>query len=274
MNIYNIIIPSRFLGKNRSICFSHNKTNFTIYMTTDYQLSPNYNDRPDGTLIDTIILHYTGMETAQDALSRMCDPKAEVSAHYVILEDGEIIPLVPENKRAWHAGISHWRGKENINDTSIGIELVNPGHEFGYREFPARQMDSLLMLMEELFTRHPISVRNVVGHADIAPSRKSDPGELFNWEMLASMHMTMWPDMPADIEEKSLLKPGDNNDDVKLLQTKLQQLGYNITPDGDYSIQTCYCVVAFQRHFTPTNVGDVWHNEAELALSALLAQYS
>lgn len=145
--------------------------------------SPNFNERIGYAAPNMIVLHYTGMKTAKDALERLCDPAAEVSAHYVIDEDGTLYQLVDEEKRAWHAGVSKWDGETDINSASIGIELVNPGHEFGYRAFPAAQMEALAKLCKDIMTRHDI--QTVLGHSDIAPERKQDPGELFDWQWLA-----------------------------------------------------------------------------------------
>lgn len=160
-------------------------------------LSPNFNDRPSGAAIDMLVLHYTGMRSCGEALARLCDESAEVSAHYLIDEDGSVHRLVAEGKRAWHAGLAHWRGETNINDRSIGIELVNPGHEFGYRPFPPDQMTSLVALSLDVLERHPIPARNVVGHSDVAPRRKQDPGEHFNWARLAKAGIGLWPDAMA-----------------------------------------------------------------------------
>lgn len=146
--------------------------------------SPNFNNRPVGMEINSIIIHYTGMKTCQDALDRLCDPVSKVSAHYQIDEDGTIYQLVDPTKRAWHAGVSAWGELENFNDFSIGIELVNPGHEFGYRAFPEIQIDALIDLMKQLYAQFPIKLELVLGHSDIAPSRKQDPGELFPWDRL------------------------------------------------------------------------------------------
>ena len=143
--------------------------------------SPNFGPRPPGAAIDMVILHYTGMRTAEEALERLCDPDAEVSAHYAIDEDGEILRLVDESRRAWHAGQSCWRGDTDINDRSIGIELVNPGHEFGYRAFPEPQMTALEELLGDIVRRRGIAPARILGHSDVAPARKRDPGELFDW---------------------------------------------------------------------------------------------
>jgi len=155
--------------------------------------SPNQEPRPQGTVIDMLVIHYTGMQTGRAALERMCDPEAKVSAHYMIEEDGRLFQLVPEEARAWHAGVSYWRGNRDINSRSIGIELVNPGHEFGYRPFPEAQMAALIALAQGILGRHAIPARNVVGHADVAPTRKQDPGELFDWQRLAEAGVGQWP---------------------------------------------------------------------------------
>src|SRR5271156_4492223 len=158
------------------------------------KLSPNHDERPADGQVDMLILHYTGMRTAQAAIERLCDPEARVSSHYVVDEDGEVIRLVPEERRAWHAGVSYWRGHDTLNDRSIGIEIVNPGHEWGYRDFPALQMAAVCELCLSILARHPIPARNVVAHSDIAPDRKQDPGELFDWAGLAANGVGLWPD--------------------------------------------------------------------------------
>jgi N-acetylmuramoyl-L-alanine amidase len=146
--------------------------------------SANYNDRPEGMAVDAIIIHYTGMPSLEDALSRLCSAESKVSAHYTISRTGDIYHHVDEEKRAWHAGVSFWRGRENVNDFSIGIELENPGHEFGYIPFTTEQIDALIYLCASIYSRHPIDPQNVVGHEDIAPNRKQDPGSLFPWDIL------------------------------------------------------------------------------------------
>jgi N-acetylmuramoyl-L-alanine amidase len=137
-----------------------------------------------------VIIHYTGMKSGEAALTRMCDPQTKVSAHYMVEEDGRVFQLVDEAKRAWHAGVSFWDGRDNINKYSIGIELVNPGHEWGYRPFPEAQIAALLELLEGISKRHPIKVEYVLGHSDVAPSRKQDPGELFPWDRLVDAGFT------------------------------------------------------------------------------------
>ena len=155
--------------------------------------SPNFNDRPKNVEVCSIIIHYTGMKTAQDALNRLCDPDSQVSAHYTIDEDGTIYQHVDPDKRAWHAGVSALAGRENFNDFSIGIELVNPGHEHGYKPFPHRQIDALIRHIKVLYQQYPIMAELVVGHSDIAPDRKQDPGEYFPWDVLVNERLAIRP---------------------------------------------------------------------------------
>ena len=162
-------------------------------MTVRDAPSPNHDERPEGVPIDTLVLHYTGMRTAEEAIGRLRDPASRVSAHYVVEEDGAVWRLVPEGRRAWHAGVSHWRGREALNGRSVGVEVVNPGHEWGYRPFPALQMAAVCELCLEIIARHAIAARDVVAHSDISPDRKQDPGELFDWEGLAANGVGLWP---------------------------------------------------------------------------------
>jgi N-acetylmuramoyl-L-alanine amidase len=197
-----------------------------------------------------LVLHYTGMKSAKEALARLADPAAKVSAHYLIDEDGSIHALVPEERRAWHAGLACWRGQRDINARSIGIELVNPGHEFGYRGFPETQMTGLIDLATEILARHPIAPRNVVGHADVAPTRKQDPGEFFNWKRLADCGIGLWPNNT---------QPGQA---VHLIPY-LHRYGYDISdPDA--------AVLAFQRHFRPAKTDGIADAECAGLLDALL----
>ena len=218
------------------------------------RVSPNYNDRPEGVPIDMLVLHYTGMESGEAALDRLCDPEAEVSAHYLIEEDGTVHRLVDEDKRAWHAGVSWWRGSADINTRSIGIELVNPGHEFGYRAFPEDQMVALEGLASAILKRHPIPARNVVGHSDVSPTRKMDPGELFDWGRLAEKGIGLWVEGPRADDA--------SEDDVKAM---LLAFGYD-TADLPASI------LAFQRHFFPTHLTGQADVETIGVLAALLEQ--
>ena len=198
--------------------------------------SPNFDDRPPSTPVDMLVLHYTGMESAEAALDRLCDPQAKVSAHYVIDEDGAVAPLVEEHSRSWHAGRALWRGETDINARSIGVELVNPGHEFGYRDFTDDQMAALKDLALDILARHPIPARNVVGHSDVAPRRKTDPGELFDWAGLAEAGVGLWPGGAEAAEA----------DQDQVLEW-LRAYGYD-TAEGPQAIS------AFQRHFRPETV--------------------
>lgn len=195
--------------------------------------SPNWNERK--LPVSMVVLHYTGMPTAEEALERMCDPAAEVSAHYMIDEDGTVISLVPEHKRAWHAGRAYWRGITDVNSASIGIELVNPGHEWGYRPFSAAQMDALLPLLADIKNRHDIPRANVVGHSDIAPARKDDPGELFDWGRLAELGLAL--ETPAAKMNLFYDNPG-------AFYLAMERFGYDIT-DGRAAVR------AFQRRWRP-----------------------
>jgi len=215
--------------------------------------SPNQDDRPAGTEIDILVIHYTGMEDGAAALRRLNCPAAKVSAHYLIDEAGEIHPLVAEQRRAWHAGVSHWRGRDRVNDRSIGIELVNPGHAFGYRPFPRPQMAALQALAGEVLGRHPIPPRNLLGHSDIAPARKRDPGELFDWPGLARAGIGLWP---GDEAARSVADPSDMLD-------LLARFGYD-TSNPEAAIK------AFQRHFSPARVDGVAGGETTRRLSRLL----
>jgi N-acetylmuramoyl-L-alanine amidase len=216
--------------------------------------SPNFDDRPAGQAIDMLVLHYTGMTSAQAALDRLTDPAAEVSAHYLIDEDGSVTRLVDETKRAWHAGLSMWHGQSGVNARSIGIELVNPGHELGYRPFPDEQMQVLEELARAILTRHPaITAGNVVAHSDVAPTRKCDPGELFDWRRLAAKGIGLWP-------TTHVIDPiGETG-----VGAALARIGYDI---ADLTAAT----VAFQRRFAPHRLDGVPDLETRQALARLLA---
>jgi len=195
--------------------------------------SPNFDARP-AAVIDHLVLHYTGMKTAAEAVARLCNPAAKVSSHYVVDEDGTIYALVGEEMRAWHAGVSFWRGASAVNDRSVGIEIVNPGHEWGYRGFPEVQIMAVRDLCLGILARWPgIEARNVVGHSDIAPDRKQDPGEKFPWAWLAGQGVGVWTDEMA--------APGDFFSD-------LAAIGY------DTSLLAGLVVKAFQRHFLPAHL--------------------
>ena len=161
-------------------------------MRIEQRPSPNHNDRR-GRAPDLLVLHYTGMASAAAALERLCDPAAEVSAHYLVEEDGRVWQLVPDERRAWHAGRALWAGEDDVNARSLGVEIVNPGHEFGYRDFPPEQIEAVILLCRDLVRRHAIVPARVVGHSDVAPLRKQDPGERFPWPALAAAGIGLWP---------------------------------------------------------------------------------
>ncbi len=211
--------------------------------------SPNFNERPEGTEVKYLILHYTGMATGQEALNRLCDPDAKVSAHYLVEEDGRIISLVPEEKRAWHAGVSYWDGDTDINGLSIGIEIVNPGHDGpnykgNYRKYPEIQMKSVIQLCQEVLSRYEIKPYHIFGHSDVAPDRKIDPGEFFDWELLAKNRIGILPELGGG--ETPFLMPDDHT-----IQEMLQEYGYKIEITGKMDQQSRNVISAFQRHFRP-----------------------
>lgn len=214
--------------------------------------SPNHDERNEP--ISVIVLHYTGMETADAAVEKLCDPESDVSAHYLIHEDGRILRLVPEERRAWHAGKSYWRGHTGINHSSIGIELVNPGHDHGYRDFPDAQIEALIPLLAEIKERHGITRGNIVGHSDIAPVRKRDPGELFPWGRLARLRLAL----PRPT--KNLMDPEWTDAGFCLA---LERFGYDVS-------DPMAATVAFQRRFRPELIDGTIDAECRMILLALL----
>jgi N-acetylmuramoyl-L-alanine amidase len=221
--------------------------------------SPNADERPDGYAVDCLILHYTGMKTAEDALERLCDPAAKVSAHYMIDEDGRIVRLVDEKKRAWHAGVSSWQGRERLNDCSVGIEIVNPGHEWGYRAFTEAQYQALEWLCPTIMSRWSIAPLRVLAHSDIAPDRKEDPGELFDWQRLARSGIGVWP-------EEGEGRPRPMVDTLHQLHT----VGYSLPDPGDRQASTRR-VAGFQRRFRPERVDGELDRQTLARLDGLLA---
>ncbi len=219
--------------------------------------SPNHDARPAGQAVDILLLHYTGMESGAAALARMCNPEAKVSAHYCVEEDGRVFQLVGEDRRAWHAGLARWQGAEDINARSVGIEIVNPGHEFGYRPFPAAQMASVTALAQGILARHAIPAARVLGHSDVAPLRKEDPGELFDWPGLAAEGIGLWPapDAPADD-----ILPAD------AVPAALTEVGYGFIDKDPAAV-----IRAFQRRYRPAAVTGEADTETRQRLSALLA---
>jgi len=216
--------------------------------------SPNFDTRPDGLAVTMLVFHYTGMADADAAVARLCDPQSKVSAHYLVHEDGRVVALVDEANRAWHAGEAFWRGITDINGCSVGIEMHNPGHEFGYRDFPGAQIAALGGLAREILARHPIPAGNVVGHSDVAPRRKQDPGERFPWRRLAQDGVGLWPEATAAGE------PGDG--DRGQAAGLLSAIGYE-TVDVEASL------CAFQRRFRPACMDGAADGETMGLLRAL-----
>jgi N-acetylmuramoyl-L-alanine amidase len=223
--------------------------------------SPNFGPRPQAkgqgeALVTMLVLHYTGMRSADEALERMCNPRAQVSAHYMVNEDGTILQLVDEDQRAWHAGVSAWRDCADINSCSIGVEIVNPGHEFGYRPFPDLQMVAVIVLCQGILQRHPaIKNAGIVGHSDIAPARKEDPGELFDWHRLAQAGIGFFPSI-----DQTLPVP-----DVAQVPTLLTQIGYPL--GGDRGLEKA--LIAFQRRYRPSNLSGLADAETCCLLAAV-----
>ncbi len=214
--------------------------------------SPNFDAR--ALPVSMVVLHYTGMIDGASAIARLADPEAKVSAHYVVAEDGQVVRMVDEAHRAWHAGRSWWRGTSDINSASIGIEIVNPGHEFGYRPFPEAQIDAVIELLAGIMERHSITRGNVVGHSDVAPARKEDPGELFPWYRLARLRLAL----PRPT--KNLMDP--QWPDAGFLLA-LERFGYDVA-DGVAAVR------AFQRRFRPEMIDGIIDGECRAILLGLL----
>jgi N-acetylmuramoyl-L-alanine amidase len=213
--------------------------------------SPNFDERK--LPVSMLVLHYTGMQDGASAIQRLRDPSSGVSSHYVVAEDGQVLRLVPEDKRAWHAGKSWWRGVEDVNSASVGIEIVNPGHEFGYRPFPPPQVDALIPLVADIARRHRIRPAYVVGHSDVAPARKEDPGELFPWYKLAKVGLAM-------ARPTKLMDPHWTDGGFLLA---LERFGYDVR-------NPTKAVIAFQRRYRPEHLDGVIDGECRAILLGLL----
>lgn len=232
--------------------------------------SPNFDNRRGPP--DMLVLHYTGMRSGEEAVARLRDPEAKVSAHYVVEEDGAILRLVAEERRAWHAGRGAWQGETDCNAASIGIEIVNPGHEFGYRDFPEAQIAAVISLVSDIRTRWTIPDARIIAHSDLAPERKQDPGERFPWKRLAGVGHGLWFE-PAAERIAALgapLQPGDEGLGVIVLRAGLHRLGYGLQPGGDYDEATRLTVEAFQRHWRPSRVDGVADGETRATLMGVL----
>jgi len=234
--------------------------------------SPNHDERAGGRSPDMIVLHYTGMQDAIAALDRLCDPLSKVSAHYLVFENGCVVQMVQESRRAWHAGQSFWAGETDLNSRSIGIEIVNPGHDYDYPDFPKRQIAAVTTLCRGILTRNIIPPPRVLAHSDIAPSRKRDPGEKFPWRTLYDSGIGHWVKPSPIAEDNGVLALGDRGDKVTALQQSLSQYGYGVTVNRTYDSVTHDVVAAFQRHFRPERVDGVADQSTRTTLHDLLAQ--
>jgi N-acetylmuramoyl-L-alanine amidase len=217
--------------------------------------SPNWDER--ALPVTMVVIHYTEMESAEAAIARLRDPEAKVSAHYLISEAGEVTRLVPEDKRAWHAGASFWRGHRDVNSASIGIELDHPGHAHGYRAFAEAQIDALLPLLQRITRTYDVPRANVVGHSDVAPARKTDPGELFPWDRLAECRLCL--------PRPDKLELGDPFDNDGAFYLALERFGYDIT-DGRKAVE------AFQRRWRPARIDGEIDGEVRAILFQLLLE--
>jgi len=242
--------------------------------------SPNHDSRdsrPDiqggGAVVDMLIFHYTGMQNAEAALARLCDPQAKVSAHYLVDEEGRVHGLVPEDRRAWHAGVAHWAGQDDINSCSIGIELVNPGHEFGYHSYSVVQSEAALGLARGILSRHGIPRHRVLAHSDVAPARKLDPGEFFPWPRFAWQGVGLWPSLDFKVSGRSAaLRPGMAGPEVSAMRRDLQAFGYGLAKGELYDEVTQIVVTAFQRHWRPARIDGVYDHETRVILSHFLGR--
>jgi N-acetylmuramoyl-L-alanine amidase len=230
----------------------------------------SHEPRAPGETLDMLVLHYTGMERAEAALDWLCTAASRVSCHYFVFEDGRIVQMVAEDKRAWHAGVSNWRGHSDINSRSIGIEIANPGHEFGYPPFPEPQMAAVVALCADIVTRRAIAARNVVAHGDVAPGRKRDPGEKFDWARLGAAGVGHWV-APEPVGEGPELHPGDSGAAVRSLQEQLVLYGYGLAVDGRFGDAMRAVVTAFQRHFRPARVDGAADRSTLMTLERLIA---
>ena len=233
--------------------------------------SPNFDTRAGA--IDMLLLHYTGMRSGEAALDRLCDPAAKVSAHYLIEEDGRVFQMVDEADRAWHAGRSRWAGETDINSCSVGVEIVNPGHEFGYRLFPPEQISVCIELCRGILMRHDITRYRVLGHSDVAPRRKEDPGELFPWQKLWMGGVGFWPSPAfAPEQEGTQLGLGDRGAMTRQLRDDLAAFGYGLSPGERFDDATAATVRAFQRHWRQSRVDGIADPETRAILQHLLAR--
>lgn len=218
--------------------------------------SPHHDARRNGASPEILLLHYTGMVSGEAALRRLSGAEGEVSSHYLVEEDGRVFQLVPESRRAWHAGVSWWRGRDDVNSRSIGIEIVNPGHEHGYRAFPPAQVAAVIELCRDCVARWSIAPQSVLAHSDVAPARKEDPGELFPWDQLFAAGVGHWTE-PSKATGGRFLAMGDSGQPVEAYQGLLATYGYSQEISGTFDEATRFNTFAFQRHFRPSRVDGI-----------------
>jgi N-acetylmuramoyl-L-alanine amidase len=237
----------------------------------EVRVSPNFGQRRDGKRADSIILHYTGMETGAAAEAWLCNPASEVSSHYLVHEDGRIVQMVREADRAWHAGVGSWQGETDMNSRSVGIEIVNPGHLLGYTEFGNSQTEAVIDLCRGISLRHGIAPERVLAHSDIAPTRKIDPGEKFPWRQLSAAGIGHFVE-PVPVREGEFPAEPDRSATVEELQSMLAIYGYGIEISGVFDDMTRLVVTAFQRHFRPARVDGIADSSTVETLRRLLAK--
>jgi N-acetylmuramoyl-L-alanine amidase len=240
-----------------------------VSVAIEHRASPNHGERKSGPT-DILLLHYTGMPDHEQALAWLCDPASGVSSHYFVHTDGRILSLVPEERRAWHAGAALWAGETDVNSRSIGIEIANSGHPGGLPDYPAVQIEALITLCRGIVGRHPIPPHRVLAHSDVAPGRKLDPGERFPWGRLASAGIGHWVE-PVASHDGQLLSHGDEGAPVEALQAMLALYGYGIELTGAFDERAAKVVAAFQRHFRPAKVDGVADPATIATLQRLLA---
>ncbi len=231
--------------------------------------SPNHGTRRAGP-VDMIIVHYTGMPDAGQALAWLCSEQSEVSAHYFVFEDGRIVQMVDEDRRAWHAGAASWAGESDINSRSIGIEIANSGHDGCLPAFPGAQIDAVIDLSGDIIGRRAIAAHRLLAHSDVAPGRKRDPGEAFPWARLAGEGIGHWVE-PDPIDGGRFLAAGDDGEPVAALQALLALYGYGLEISGVFDERTGHVVTAFQRHFRPAKVDGIADTSTLTTLHRLLA---
>ena len=232
--------------------------------------SPNHGPRVGGAPVDILLLHYTQMQSGEAALNWLCDPRSKVSSHYLVFEDGRVVRMVDEERRAHHAGVAWWAGESDINSRSVGIEIVNPGHEGGYHPFPSAQIDVVIALCRDIIARQPIPPERVLGHSDVAPLRKQDPGELFPWQQLHGEGIGHYV-VPEPINGRPSLASGAQGSAVGVLKKRFRKYGYGLAETDEIDNEMMAVVTAFQRHFRPERIDGIADLSTQMTLDRLLA---